>query len=207
MGGLTRLPLPPPRPPPSLPPWRQYGHTHIFVYIGICSIMGSLSVMSCKALGLALRLTFQGHNQLGYPSTHLCIVIVAVCVATQMNYLNKALDLFNTAIVSPIYYVMFTTLTILASVLMLRPPQTLTAYLTQACGFLTIVAGTILLHTTKDMEMQGSVAGFGAKKGAGPLIRARLAGEGGAGGADTPLSPRRGGREELLPLSTGRPTD
>ena len=205
LGGLTRPPLP--RPPPFLPSSRQYGHTHIFVYIGICSIMGSLSVMSCKALGLALRLTFQGHNQLGYPSTHLCIVIVAVCVATQMNYLNKALDLFNTAIVSPIYYVMFTTLTILASVLMLRPPQTLTAYLTQACGFLTIVAGTFLLHTTKDMEMQGSVAGFGAKKGAGPLIRARLAGEGGVGGADTPLSPRRSGREELLPLSTGRPTD
>ena len=32
-----------------------------------------------------------------------------------MNYLNKALDTFNTAIVSPIYYVLFTTATILAS--------------------------------------------------------------------------------------------
>jgi hypothetical protein len=34
------------------------------------------------------------------------------CILTQMNYLNKALDLFNTAIVSPVYYVMFTVLTI-----------------------------------------------------------------------------------------------
>ncbi len=34
------------------------------------------------------------------------------CILTQMNYLNKALDLFNTAIVSPGYYVMFTILTI-----------------------------------------------------------------------------------------------
>ena len=32
-----------------------------------------------------------------------------------MNYLNKALDLFNTAVVTPIYYVMFTTATIAAS--------------------------------------------------------------------------------------------
>merc|ERR1719171_2200729 len=163
--------------------------------------------MSVKALAVAVRLTFSGESQLGDPATLACVLVVAACVTAQMNYLNKALDVFNTAIVSPIYYVMFTTLTILASVLMLRPPQTLTAYLTQACGFLTIVAGTILLHTTKDMEMQGSIAGFGAKKGAGPLIRARLAGEGGAGGADPPLSPRRSGREELLPLSTGRPTD
>jgi Magnesium transporter NIPA len=45
---------------------------------------------------------------------------VAVCVITQMNYLNKALDLFNTAIVSPIYYVMFTTLTVTANVILFQ---------------------------------------------------------------------------------------
>ena len=37
-----------------------------------------------------------------------------------MNYLNKALDLFNTAIVSPIYYVMFTVFTISASVILFQ---------------------------------------------------------------------------------------
>jgi len=41
--------------------------------------------------------------------------VVAACVVTQMNYLNKALDVFNTAVVSPIYYVLFTTFTIAAS--------------------------------------------------------------------------------------------
>ena len=46
--------------------------------------------------------------------------VVAVCVVIQMNYLNKALDLFNTAIVSPIYYVMFTTFTITASVILFQ---------------------------------------------------------------------------------------
>jgi hypothetical protein len=43
-----------------------------------------------------------------------------MAVMTQMNYLNKALDLFNTAIVSPVYYVMFTLLTIIASIIMFR---------------------------------------------------------------------------------------
>lgn len=52
----------------------------------------------------------------------LCMLpqIVMICLLTQMNYLNKALDLFNTAIVSPIYYVMFTLLTIVASVIMFQ---------------------------------------------------------------------------------------
>ena len=46
--------------------------------------------------------------------------VVAAAVVTQMNYLNKALDLFNTAIVSPIYYVMFTVFTISASVILFQ---------------------------------------------------------------------------------------
>lgn len=37
----------------------QYGSTQILVPIGICSLMGSLSVMSCKALGIAVKLTFE----------------------------------------------------------------------------------------------------------------------------------------------------
>ncbi|KAH9685292.1 putative magnesium transporter [Citrus sinensis] len=99
----------------------QYGQTHIMVYIGVCSLVGSLSVMSVKAIGIALKLTLSGMNQLIYPQTWAFTLIVIVCVLTQMNYLNMALDTFNTAVVSPIYYVMFTSLTILASVIMFKP--------------------------------------------------------------------------------------
>lgn len=35
----------------------------------------------------------------------------------------QALDTFNTAVVSPIYYVMFTSFTILASVIMFKVPK------------------------------------------------------------------------------------
>ena len=50
----------------------------------------------------------------------MLLQVVGICVVTQMNYLNKALDLFNTAIVSPIYYVMFTTFTIIASAILFQ---------------------------------------------------------------------------------------
>jgi magnesium transporter len=42
-----------------------------------------------KALGIALKLTFSGMNQLFYPQTWIFSLIVATCVITQMNYLNK----------------------------------------------------------------------------------------------------------------------
>ncbi|KAG1328124.1 putative magnesium transporter NIPA4 [Cocos nucifera] len=130
-----------------------YGQTHIMVYIGVCSLIGSLSVMSVKALGIALKLTFSGMNQLIYPQTWAFTIVVAACVITQVNYLNKALDTFNTAVVSPIYYVMFTSLTVLASVIMFKDwdRQNPTQIVTEMCGFITILSGTFLLHKTKDM--------------------------------------------------------
>lgn len=131
----------------------KYGQTHIITYIGVCSLVGSIGVMSVQALGIALKLTFSGTNQLLYPQTWVFAVVVVTCVLTQMNYLNKALDTFNTAVVSPIYYVMFTSLTIVASVIMFKDwnGQTATQIITELCGFVTILSGTFLLHKTKDL--------------------------------------------------------
>ena len=150
----------------------KYGKTHIFVNIGICSLFGSLSVVSCKALGMSIKMTFEGNNQFGYPATYVCILVVACCVVVQINYLNKALDLFNSAIVSPIYYVMFTVLAIVASTIMFKEHQTPTEIAAQFSGFVTIVGGTFILHSTKDMDLTGSLAGFNAK-GQGPVANIR----------------------------------
>ncbi|KAG8388955.1 hypothetical protein BUALT_Bualt02G0179100 [Buddleja alternifolia] len=145
------------------------GHTNVLVFTGICSLMGSLSVMSVKALGTSLKLTFEGKNQLIYPETWLFMFVVATCVITQMNYLNKAsmtftqaLDTFNTAIVSPIYYVMFTSLTILASVIMFKDWEDQSAgdIVSEMCAFIVVLSGTILLHWTKDFERSSSFRGL-----------------------------------------------
>ncbi|XP_050238840.1 probable magnesium transporter NIPA6 isoform X1 [Mercurialis annua] len=137
------------------------GHSNVLVFTGICSLMGSLSVMSVKALGTALKLTFEGNNQLLYPETWFFVFVVATCVITQMNYLNKALDTFNTAVVSPIYYVMFTSLTILASVIMFKDwaGQSIGSITSEICGFVVVLSGTVLLHSTRDFERTTSFRG------------------------------------------------
>ncbi|KAJ7960576.1 Protein of unknown function (DUF803) [Quillaja saponaria] len=137
------------------------GHSNVLVFTGICSLMGSLSVMSVKALGTSLKLTFEGKNQLIYPESWFFMLVVATCVIIQMNYHNMALDTFNTAVVSPIYYVLFTTLTILASVIMFkdRDGQSGGTIATEICGFVVVLSGTILLHATKDFERSSSFRG------------------------------------------------
>ena len=55
---------------------REHGSSNVLVYIGICSLMGSLSVMSVKALGIALKLTFvEGDNQLVYKETAFSVMV------------------------------------------------------------------------------------------------------------------------------------
>ncbi|KAL2512430.1 putative magnesium transporter NIPA6 [Abeliophyllum distichum] len=131
-----------------------YGQTNILVYLGICSLMGSLTVMSIKAVGIAIKLTLEGINQAAFPQTWFFLSVSVICVITQLNYLNKALDTFNAAIVSPIYYVMFTTLTIIASAIMFKDwsGQNTSSIISEICGFITVLSGTIILHVTREQE-------------------------------------------------------
>lgn len=132
----------------------RYGQTNILVYLGICSLMGSFTIVSIKAIGIAIKLTLEGISQVAYPPTWFFLSVAVICVITQLNYLNKALDTFNTAIVSPIYYVMFTTMTIIASAIMFKDwaGQSASDIISAICGFITVLSGTVMLHVTREQD-------------------------------------------------------
>ncbi|MFS8008254.1 putative magnesium transporter NIPA [Helianthus anomalus] len=130
-----------------------YGGTHLVIYVGICSLMGSLTVMCVKAVGIAMKLSFSGSNQFVYFQTWFFTILLFGFILLQLNYLNRALDTFNTAVISPVYYVMFTSFTILASMIMFKnwDHQNASQIISELSGFVTIFSGTFLLHRTKDM--------------------------------------------------------
>lgn len=61
-----------------------------------------------------------GENQFTNWLTYFFIAQLVVCISVQMIYLNKALDTFNTSVVTPIYYVFFTTFVIIASAILYK---------------------------------------------------------------------------------------
>ncbi|CAH2352534.1 hypothetical protein CLIB1423_07S01728 [[Candida] railenensis] len=162
----------------------KYGSTNPMIYISICSSVGSISVMSIKAFGIALKLTMGGNNQFTHLSTYLFILIVVLCIVTQMNYFNKALDSFDTSIVNPLYYVTFTTFTLCASFILFRGFNTASAVnvISLLIGFLIIFSGVYLLnisrkenegrnrelfgvHNSKDMApLDNGVGGFSSMR-------------------------------------------
>lgn len=132
------------------------GHKNVLIYIILCSAIGSLTVMSCKALGLAIKDQISGrHNDFGMSLPYILLLVSAVFIAVQMNYLNKALDIFSTSIVTPIYYVIFTTLVITASAILFKEwkhmkPQDVVGDL---CGFLVVIIAVIMLNAFRDMDV------------------------------------------------------
>ena len=72
------------------------GRTNPLVYVSICSLVGSLSIMAIKGFGIAVKLTFAGNNQFTYISTYFFGAVIVICILIQMDYLNKALDTFST---------------------------------------------------------------------------------------------------------------
>jgi len=74
----------------------KYGKSNPLVYISICSLVGSVSVMAIKGFGIAVKLTFSGNNQFSHFSTYVFGLTTAGCILVQMNYFNKALDTFST---------------------------------------------------------------------------------------------------------------
>lgn len=133
----------------------RHGQTNILVYITICSVIGALSVSCVKGLGITIKGLFAGEHVFRHPLSWILIVSLITCVSTQINYLNKALDIFNTSLVTPIYYVFFTTSVLSCSAILFKEWQHMGTddIIGTFSGFLTIIVGIFLLHAFKDVNL------------------------------------------------------
>ena len=163
----------------------RQGQTNILVYITICSVIGALSVSCVKGLGIAIKEAIAGQPVVSNPLAWVLLLSLVACVSTQINYLNKALDIFNTSLVTPIYYVFFTTSVLTCSAILFKEWEHMGAadIIGTLSGFLTIIVGIFLLHAFKDVNVSlaalavsirkdergggGGGAGFPAANGVG----------------------------------------
>lgn len=129
----------------------RLGSKHVHIYILICSLIGSFTVTACKGLGIGLKEIIHGEYTYSKWLTFLCAIMVLFCILVQMIYLNRALDLFSTPIVTTVYYVLFTTCVLITSGILFREWEKLTFIDIIAClvGFLITTCGLILINYLK----------------------------------------------------------
>lgn len=76
-------------------------------------------------------------------------------VRPQVNYLNKSLDTFNTLLVYPIYYVLFTSVVLSTSIILFQEWRSMAAVdvVTIVGAFSVIVVGVAMLHLFKELQV------------------------------------------------------
>ncbi|KAJ5546978.1 hypothetical protein N7494_004563 [Penicillium frequentans] len=131
----------------------RYGKKSMFVYISICSMVGGLSVVATQGLGSAIIAWIGGEPQYKQWFLWVLLVFVVCTLLTEIIFLNKALNLFNAALVTPTYYVMFTSATIVTSAILFQGFKgTATEITTVIMGFLQICTGVVLLQISKSAK-------------------------------------------------------
>ncbi|XP_053832649.1 magnesium transporter NIPA3 [Vidua macroura] len=134
------------------------GQTNILIYILICSLIGAFSVSSVKGLGIAIKQMLQRKPAYRHPLVYILVGVLVLSVSTQINYLNKALDVFNTSLVTPIYYVCFTTTVVTCSIILFKEwsSMELGDIIGTLSGFCSIIIGIFLLHAFKNTNITWS---------------------------------------------------
>ncbi|RDL33805.1 Multidrug resistance efflux transporter EmrE [Venustampulla echinocandica] len=131
----------------------RYGKKSMLVYISICSLIGGLSVVATQGLGAAIVSQIGGVKQYDQWFLYVLFVFVIATLLTEIIYLNKALNLFNAALVTPTYYVFFTSSTIITSTVLFRGFKgTPTSIISVVMGFLVICSGVVLLQLSKSAK-------------------------------------------------------
>nr|XP_035948895.1 magnesium transporter NIPA3 [Halichoerus grypus] len=134
------------------------GQTNILVYISICSLIGAFSVSSVKGLGIAIKELLEWKPVYKHPLVFVLLAVLVLSVTTQINYLNKALDTFNTSLVTPIYYVLFTSMVVTCSAILFQEWYGMKAgdIIGTLSGFFTVINGIFLLHAFKHTDITWS---------------------------------------------------
>lgn len=113
-------------------------------------------------------------NQFLYWQMYPLMAIIVISLILEINYLNKTLCLFSTAIVTPVYYVFFTTSTIITSAVLFRgfPISSTNALISILVGFFIIVGGVALLF---DYNIrQGRIVSFLDLTSAGSMTQSMI---------------------------------
>ncbi|KAF2124114.1 DUF803-domain-containing protein [Dothidotthia symphoricarpi CBS 119687] len=121
----------------------KYGKKSMMVYISICSLIGGLSVVATQGLGAAIVSQISGSHGGQFKQWFLYVLLVFV----------KALNLFNAALVTPTYYVFFTSSTMVTSAVLFQGFKGTAIQILQVImGFLQICSGVVLLQLSQSAK-------------------------------------------------------
>lgn len=112
----------------------RFGHRWLLVNLGLCSLLGSITVLCSSSVSKFLKVIGEGDDTLlRSPLPYALVPLLATTAVLQLRFLNKAMAAFDSTRVVPVYYITFTLASITGGGVFFRDFWRFSA--TRAAGF------------------------------------------------------------------------
>ncbi|KAJ1624021.1 magnesium transporter NIPA-domain-containing protein [Pavlovales sp. CCMP2436] len=131
----------------------RYGPRFVYYYVLLCSLIGSVTVMSAKGLSSFFNSwAYGGTSPLLHPTAYILAAVLGVTAVLQVKYLNLAMQSFGNTETVPVFYVLFTLCTITASSVLYRDFQneSVPQIVSFGCGCIVTFCGVALITSNRD---------------------------------------------------------
>lgn len=135
----------------------EYASKRVVCYCGLCSLLGGVTVTGAKYVSTAVSQALAGNGSMWNDRgtcwlTYVLVVGVAGAAVLQVMYLNEALRNFGASLVVPVYYIMFTSVSIGAGMVLFDEtafdPKVLATVLF-VCGILLAFSGVFIINNQR----------------------------------------------------------
>lgn len=94
--------------------YKQHRANYLVVILLLVALLGSVTVITVKAVSGMLVLTFEGNMQLDYPIFSVMFVCMVASVVFQARFLSQACRLFDSCLIASVNYILSTVLAVVA---------------------------------------------------------------------------------------------
>ncbi|XP_075709323.1 NIPA-like protein 3 isoform X2 [Rhinoderma darwinii] len=94
--------------------YKQKNANYLLIILMLVALLGSTTVVTVKALAGMIFVSIQGTMQLGYPIFYIMFVCMVATAIAQASFLSQASELYDSALIASVNYIMSTSLAISA---------------------------------------------------------------------------------------------
>jgi len=87
----------------------------ILFYVGLSSVIASLTTLFAKSFGEMIDKTVSGDNQFFFGVTYIFFIMIVLCTFLQIYWLNRALRHYDALLVIPVFHVIWTLFSVLTA--------------------------------------------------------------------------------------------
>lgn len=99
--------------------WR-YDLENVVIFLLLVALLGSLTVISAKAVSSMINITLSGYSQLGHPLFYVMLIVMIGTAIAQVKFLNRAMQSFDATVVVPTNFVLFTISAIISGIVLYK---------------------------------------------------------------------------------------